>query len=162
MMLTTRRSTFESQSAEAGPAVARPANEPTKLSATNGQASQATTPTSATISASASPATANSTEGFEQSSGELVYGSLFSGYEGLTLGCQQVLPGRTAWFCEIEPAPSRVLAHHWPDVPNLGDITTVDFRAVEPIDVLTGGFPCQDVSHAGKRAGLTGTSRSGL
>ena len=94
------------------------------------------------------------------------YGSLFSGYGGLDLGVQSVLGGETAWFVEFDKAPSRILAHHWPDVPNYGDITAVDFTTVEPVDVLTGGFPCQDVSHAGRRAGLIrdgeGRTRSGL
>lgn len=96
----------------------------------------------------------------------LRYGSLFSGYGGLEMGVQSVLGGTTAWFCEFDKAPSKILAHHWPDVPNLGDITTVDWATVEPVDVLTGGFPCQDVSHAGRRAGLIrdgeGRTRSGL
>ena len=94
------------------------------------------------------------------------YGSLFSGYGGLDLGVQSVIGGETAWFVEFDKAPSRILAHHWPGVPNLGDITTVDWSTVEPVDVLTGGFPCQDVSHAGRRAGLIrdgeGRTRSGL
>lgn len=94
------------------------------------------------------------------------FGSLFSGYGGLDLGVQSVLGGTTAWFCEFDKAPSKILAHHWPDVPNLGDITAVDWATVEPVDVLTGGFPCQDVSHAGRRAGLIrdgeGRTRSGL
>lgn len=90
------------------------------------------------------------------------YGSLFSGYAGLDMGVQAVLGGETAWFCEVEKAPTAILAHHWPDVPNLGDITTVDWSGVEPVDVLTGGFPCQDVSHAGKRRGLKPGTRSGL
>lgn len=89
-------------------------------------------------------------------------GSLFSGYGGLDIGVQSVLGGSTAWVCEIEPAPSKILAHHLPDAPNLGDITAVDWSEVEPVDVLTGGFPCQDVSHAGKRAGLKDGTRSGL
>jgi DNA (cytosine-5)-methyltransferase 1 len=92
-------------------------------------------------------------------------GSLFSGYGGLDMGVQSVLGGTVAWHCEVDPAPARILAHHWPDVPNLGDITTVDWTRVEPIDVLTGGFPCQDVSHAGRRAGLIrgeGGTRTGL
>ena len=92
-------------------------------------------------------------------------GSLFSGYGGLDMGVQSVLGGTVAWHCEVDAAPSKILAHHWPDVPNLGDITTVDWTTVEPIDILTGGFPCQDVSHAGRRAGLIrgeGGTRSGL
>lgn len=90
------------------------------------------------------------------------YGSLFSGYGGLDLGVQSVLGGSTAWFCEFDKAPSAILARHWPDVPNLGDITKVDWSTVEPVDVLTGGSPCQDLSHAGKRAGMTEGTRSNL
>ena len=89
-------------------------------------------------------------------------GSLFSGYGGLDMGAQAVLGGAVAWHCEVDPAPSRALAHHWPDIPNLGDITAVDWPTVDPVDVLTGGFPCTDVSHAGKRAGLKPDTRSGL
>lgn len=89
-------------------------------------------------------------------------GSLFSGYGGLDLAVEAVTGARPAWCCEFDAAPSRILAHHWPDVPNLGDITTVDWGTVEPVDILTGGFPCQDLSHAGKRAGLRPGTRSGL
>jgi len=80
-------------------------------------------------------------------------GSLFSGYGGLDMGVQMALGGTVAWHCEVDQAPARVLAHHWPDVPNLGDITAVDWDTVEPVDVLTGGYPCQPFSHAGKRKG---------
>lgn len=89
-------------------------------------------------------------------------GSLFSGYGGLDLGVQAVLGGSLAWHSEVDRDASRVLAHHWPDVPNLGDITGVDWSEVEPVDIVTGGFPCQDVSAAGKRAGLRPGTRSGL
>src|SRR5690349_10640503 len=67
----------------------------------------------------------------------------------------------TAWFSEIDPYASAVLAKHWPGVPNHGDITKIDFTQVEPVDMLCGGFPCQDISNAGKRAGIEG-ARSGL
>jgi DNA (cytosine-5)-methyltransferase 1 len=90
------------------------------------------------------------------------YGSLFSGYGGLDMGVQSVLGGSTAWHVEFDKAPSAILAHHWPDVPNYGDITSVDWSTVEPVDVLTGGSPCQDLSHAGKRAGMTEGTRSNL
>ena len=89
-------------------------------------------------------------------------GSLFSGYGGLDLAVRSVYDAEHAWFCEFDPAPSRILAHHWPDVPNLKDVTAVDWATVEPIDILTGGFPCQDVSVAGRRAGMTDGTRSGL
>lgn len=89
-------------------------------------------------------------------------GSLFAGYEGLGLGVSQVLDVELAWVSEIEAAPSAILAHHYLDVPNHGDITAIDWSQVEPVDVLTGGFPCQDVSAAGKRAGLKPGTRTGL
>ena len=89
-------------------------------------------------------------------------GSLFSGYGGLDLGVMEALGGSVAWHAEFEDAPSRILAHHWPDVPNLGDVTKVDWSQVEPVDVICGGSPCQDLSHAGKRAGMTEGTRSNL
>jgi len=78
------------------------------------------------------------------------------------MGVQSVLGGELAWYSEFDAAPSRILAHHHPDVPNLGDMTAIDWRKVHPVDVLTGGTPCQDLSHAGKRAGMTDGTRSNL
>jgi len=89
-------------------------------------------------------------------------GSLFSGAGGLDLAVEEVFGGRTVWHCEVDPAASTVLAHRWPGVPNLGDVTDIDWSTVEPVDVLCGGFPCQDLSCAGKRAGLAAGTRSGL
>lgn len=90
-------------------------------------------------------------------------GSLFSGGAGLDMAALQVFPGsEVVWHCEINPAASKVLAHHFPGVPNLGDITLVDWGTVESVDVLIGGFPCTDVSAAGRRAGLGAGTRSGL
>jgi DNA (cytosine-5)-methyltransferase 1 len=89
-------------------------------------------------------------------------GSLFSGYGGLDLAVTEVLGGTVAWHCEFDANPAAILAHHWPDVPNHRDVTAVDWSAVEPVDVLTGGFPCQDLSTAGKRRGLRPGTRSGL
>nr|WP_154921174.1 DNA cytosine methyltransferase [Microbacterium testaceum] len=89
-------------------------------------------------------------------------GSLFSGYGGLDLAVEEVFDGETVWFSEFSPAPARVFAHHWPGVPNLGDITTTDWNTVEPVDVICGGFPCQDVSTVGRMAGLHPGTRSGL
>ncbi|MGF0284582.1 MULTISPECIES: DNA cytosine methyltransferase [Rhodococcus] len=81
-------------------------------------------------------------------------GSLFSGYGGLDLAALQLVPGsRVVWHCEWEKAPSRILDHHWPGVPNLHDVTQVDWTQVEPVDVLTGGYPCQPFSAAGRRQG---------
>jgi len=80
-------------------------------------------------------------------------GSLFSGYGGLDMAVSSVLGGQVAWHVEYDKAPSRILAHHYPDVPNYGDVTAVDFTTIEPVDVLTGGYPCQPFSHAGMRKG---------
>lgn len=80
-------------------------------------------------------------------------GSLFSGYGGLDLAVEQVLGTSTAWLAENDPGASRILARHYPDVPNLGDVSKADWSTVEPVDILCAGFPCQPVSHAGKRLG---------
>ena len=92
----------------------------------------------------------------------LTVGSLFAGYGGIELALSSVLDVRPAWFVEFDKAPSKVLTHHWPDVPNYGDVTTVDWSTVPPVDIITGGSPCQDLSHAGKRAGMTEGTRSNL
>ena len=89
-------------------------------------------------------------------------GSLFSGYGGLDLAVMKVTGATLAWHCEWEDAPSKILEKHFPGVPNYKDVTKVDFTQVEPVDILTGGFPCQDLSLAGKRAGLKDGTRSGL
>ena len=87
-------------------------------------------------------------------------GSLFAGIGGFDLGLTRA-GFEIAWQVEIDPYCQRVLAKHWPTVTRYGDIREVDWHAVEPVDLLCGGFPCQDISLAGKGAGLTG-ERSGL
>lgn len=89
-------------------------------------------------------------------------GELFAGYGGLGVAVQQVYGGDLAWYSEFDDAPSRIMAHHHPGVPNYGDVTQIDWATVPPVDILTGGFPCQDVSVAGRRAGMTDGTRSGL
>jgi DNA (cytosine-5)-methyltransferase 1 len=89
-------------------------------------------------------------------------GSLFSGYGGLDLAVMNVTGAQVAWHCEWDDAPSKILEKHFPNVPNYRDVSQVDFTKVEPVDILTGGFPCQDLSLAGKRAGLKDGTRSGL
>lgn len=89
-------------------------------------------------------------------------GSLFSGYGGLDIAVERVTGGQVVWHCEWDDAPSKILAHHWPSVPNYRDVSQVDWTAIEPVEILTGGFPCQDVSLAGARKGMTSETRSGL
>jgi DNA (cytosine-5)-methyltransferase 1 len=90
-------------------------------------------------------------------------GALFAGYGGLELAVREVFPAASpAWLAEFDAAPSRILEQRFPGVPNLGDVTAVEWSAVEPVDVITGGSPCQDLSHAGKRAGMRAGTRSGL
>jgi len=92
----------------------------------------------------------------------LKIGSLFSGYGGLDLAVTEVLGGEVVWHCEWDKAPSKVLERNFPGVPNYRDVSQVDWSQVEPVDVLTGGFPCQDLSLAGTRRGLKEGTRSGL
>ena len=89
-------------------------------------------------------------------------GELCAGYGGLSLGVEYVMGAETAWLAEIDPAARRVLAARWPDVPLYGDITAIDWSAVPRVDVLAGGTPCQDLSIAGRRAGMAEGTRSGL
>lgn len=90
----------------------------------------------------------------------MTYGSLFSGAGGFDLGFDAAgLSCR--WQCEIDPQASKVLARHWPGVARFSDIRTVRNKGLAPVDVVVGGFPCQDLSVAGKRKGLSG-ERSGL
>lgn len=89
-------------------------------------------------------------------------GSLFSGTGALDMASEAVLGAAPAWFCEWDDAPTKVLAAHWPGVPNYRDVTAVDWSQVEPVDIITGGSPCQDLSTAGKRAGMTEGTRSNL
>lgn len=90
----------------------------------------------------------------------LTVGSLFAGIGGFDLGLERA-GMRVIWQSEIDPYASAVLKKHWPHVPNHGDIRTIRAGNVERPDVLCGGFPCQDISNAGKRAGIDG-ERSGL
>lgn len=92
--------------------------------------------------------------------------SLFAGYGGLSLAVEEHFDAELVAYSEFDDAPSKVMAHHWPDVPNLGDITRIDWEAVNreygPIHIVDGGSPCQDLSAAGKRAGMTDGTRSNL
>jgi len=82
----------------------------------------------------------------------LTVGSLFSGIGGFDLGLERA-GMKVIWQSEIDTFASRVLKKHWPNVPNLGDITKVDWTNIERPDVICGGYPCQPFSTAGKRGG---------
>jgi DNA (cytosine-5)-methyltransferase 1 len=87
-------------------------------------------------------------------------GSLFDGIGGWLLAAKHA--GITpVWASEIEKFPQSVTAHHFPDVEQLGDIAKLDGAKLSPVDIITAGSPCQDLSVAGKREGLNG-ARSGL
>jgi len=90
---------------------------------------------------------------------------LFSGIGGFSLGLERTGGFETVAFCEIEEFPRKVLAKHWPKVTCYEDVRTLTGERLASdgiaVDVITGGFPCQDISVAGKRAGLDG-ERSGL
>jgi DNA (cytosine-5)-methyltransferase 1 len=91
---------------------------------------------------------------------------LFSGIGGFSLGLERTGGFETVAFCEIEPFPHKVLAKHWPGVPIYEDVRTLTGQRLAAdgiaVDVITGGFPCQDISVAGKRGGLGEGTRSGL
>ncbi len=91
---------------------------------------------------------------------------LFSGIGGFSLGLERTGGFETVAFCEIEPFPRRVLAKHWPEVPCYDDVRTLTGDVLRrdgiAVDVITGGFPCQDLSVAGKQRGMGEGTRSGL
>lgn len=87
-------------------------------------------------------------------------GSLFSGIGGFDFGFERA-GFAVAWQCEIDPHASAVLARHWPHVRRYADVCALSGAEVEPVDIIAFGSPCQDLSVAGKRAGMAG-ARSGL
>ena len=90
----------------------------------------------------------------------MTLGSLFDGIGGFPLAAVNV--GITpVWASEIEKAPISITMKHFPDMEHLGDIREIDGGEIQPVDIITFGSPCQDLSIAGLRAGLDG-ERSGL
>lgn len=91
----------------------------------------------------------------------MTIGSLFAGIGGLELGLEWAGLGPVAWQVELDPWCRGVLAMHWPSAARHADVRHVGAHNLEPVEVICGGFPCQDISVAGKNAGLAG-ARSGL
>ena len=90
----------------------------------------------------------------------LTMGSLFDGIGGFPLAAERY-GIKTLWASEIEPFPMKVTERHFPGMAHKGDITKLNGRLLLPVDIICGGSPCQDLSVAGARAGLSG-ARSGL
>ncbi|MFE2245234.1 DNA cytosine methyltransferase [Streptomyces lavendulae] len=87
---------------------------------------------------------------------------LCAGYGGLGVAVEALIGDHVAYVAETDPAASRVLTERFPDAPNLGDIQQIDWHEIkETVTVITAGFPCQDISNAGKRVGIGG-ERSGI
>ena len=90
----------------------------------------------------------------------LTFGSLFAGIGGIDLGLERA-GMQCAWQVEIDDYATRVLTKHWPDVPKFRDVRECSARNLSAVDCIAGGFPCQDISKAGRGSGLAG-KRSGL
>ena len=88
------------------------------------------------------------------------FGSLFAGIGGFDLGLERA-GMECVWQVEIDPFCRKVLEKHWPNVRRYEDVRTVGKHNLEPVDLICGGFPCQDISNVGERAGIAG-ERSGL
>lgn len=87
---------------------------------------------------------------------------LCAGYGGLGMAVEALTGGVVAYVAENNPAASRVLALRYPDAPNIGDVTAYDWtRLAGQVEIITAGFPCQDISNAGFREGIGG-KRSGI
>lgn len=89
-------------------------------------------------------------------------GSLFAGIGGFELGLERAIPGAyTLWQVEENTFCQKVLAKHWPEARIYEDVRNITKNNIEQVDILCGGFPCQDISPAGKREGING-EKSGL
>lgn len=94
---------------------------------------------------------------------QITIGSLFSGIGGFELGLERAIPNsKTIWQCEQNAFAQKVLKKHWPDVPIYDDIKEIKHGSIDIVDIICGGFPCQDISQAGKGKGIANGDRSGL
>tara|TARA_R100000742_G_C4276072_1_gene96913 strand:- start:789 stop:1751 length:963 start_codon:yes stop_codon:yes gene_type:complete len=94
---------------------------------------------------------------------QITIGSLFSGIGGFELGLERAIPNsKTIWQCEQNAFAQKVLKKHWTDVPIYDDIKEIKHGTIDIVDIICGGFPCQDISQAGKRKGIANGARSGL
>ena len=99
-----------------------------------------------------------------QATAAVTIGSLCTGYAGLDMGVAAVLgaDSHLAWVADNDPHIAHLLAHRFPDATQLGDLSQVRWEQVPPVDVITAGFPCQDISAAGRGAGIEKGERSGV
>ena len=90
-------------------------------------------------------------------------GSLFAGIGGFELGIERAIPNsHTVWQVEQNTFCQSILAKHWPNAKIYDDVRTVGAHNLQPVDILLGGFPCQDISISGKQRGIENGTRSGL
>ena len=92
---------------------------------------------------------------------DLTFGSLFAGIGGIDLGLERA-GMNCLWQVEIDQFCRGVLSKHWPKVPKFGDITAVNPEDLARVSVIAGGFPCQNISQAGKQEGIEDGAKSGL
>ena len=85
---------------------------------------------------------------------KLRLGSLCTGYGGLDISVQRVFGATLAWVADSDRHISKLLAARFPGVPNRGDIMGIDWQRLESVDIVCAGFPCQDISYAGRGAGI--------
>lgn len=95
--------------------------------------------------------------------GALRHMSLCTGYGGIDIALERAFGAETVAVSDIDPGACKILAHRYPHVPNIGDMTSVDWREwAGKVDIISGGTPCQDLSSAGRRRGMTEGTRSNL